>query len=355
MLLFNSLLCVKGYDNGRRFLLISLICYLWFFLLSPLLDKAVILVIFLFITSLPLLMTSSMRRIHDAGFATPLALVPVIVFILVVLGITYFTSSARWFLLLLAALVTALTTTIKHVKIKGNRDYIWGYAGPANMIASEQNHHSGKRVEPTILSKKEPSLTDIDLGATQLDVAKYRNVSHHNNQQSGFLSWVAANPHTGMILFIMILASLVGWRIYSSVSKKASVTQIAKTEQPQILHKIAMPDQFSVMMDQHDAVILSWQTDAQKGEQIYSALTAKADISCAYINFDASEKYPTMLAEVKNGGEYQVRFSPLDSADIVKAIAKRSRFKLCDFEFKLKGTQSRLMANKKYATLIRQP
>ncbi|MCW9017762.1 MAG: hypothetical protein OQJ89_12400, partial [Kangiellaceae bacterium] len=54
----------------------------------------------------------------------------------------------------------------------------------------------------------------------------------------------------------------------------------------------------------------------------------------------------------KNRGDYYADFSPVDTKALIEAIAKRDRFKLCGYEFSLKGTQAKLMVKKKYAEYL---
>ena len=106
-----SLICIEGHDNGRRFLVISAAFYVLLVAILPIYQKAGILVFLLFAISTPVLLTSSLRRIHDSGFMTPLAIMPVIVFWLNVFGLIYIDHSAKWILLLIGAITTPVSYT----------------------------------------------------------------------------------------------------------------------------------------------------------------------------------------------------------------------------------------------------
>ena len=163
MLLFQSLICLRGYDNGRRFLLISLVSYALLLLFSPVMSKAMVLTVLLLLVCTPILFASSMRRIHDAGFATPLAIIPVVTFWICTLGIALIDHVASYSLMILALLVTGAMTTISNARVRRNRDYYWGYDGPVNLAGSstqEVASYYQQRVEPTIMSDNQESSTN---------------------------------------------------------------------------------------------------------------------------------------------------------------------------------------------------
>ena len=130
MLLLKSLICLKGYDNGRRFLIISLISYILLLLLSSAMSKAPIILLLVLIVLTPIIATSSMRRIHDAGFATPLAAIPLVIFWLNLFGLIYIDHPARWALVILAFFASIIAGTISNVRVRRNKSYQMGYNGP---------------------------------------------------------------------------------------------------------------------------------------------------------------------------------------------------------------------------------
>jgi hypothetical protein len=99
--LIKSLICPKGYDTGRRFAVISLICYLVLAVSAPVLSTVSVLLILFFIIGSPVIALGSMRRVHDAGFATALAAIPLVTYWINLFGLTYLESNSKWSLLIL--------------------------------------------------------------------------------------------------------------------------------------------------------------------------------------------------------------------------------------------------------------
>ena len=389
MSLLKSLLCIRGFDNGRRFLLLSLACYGLFFLLSPVLGKAPILLVLLLLVVTPVLGASSMRRIHDAGFATPFAAGAVVIFWICSLGITYIEHIASYSLLVLALLVTLAMTTITNARVRRNRDYVLGYSGPLNQteesqLAQQRRYYD--RIEPTIASSNsganpkpaesngqgqagQPEQVANDYIESSLvsesgnNRENFHRASNTGTRQVGWETklgdWFAENLKVSLLgaaAVIIIVIAIVGVNTTDGpdeVTDPAKTQEIAK-EAKLRNHKIELPDNFFVMLDQYQALTIAWQGDLLSDGEIWLATTALGDAECTEIRFDNGDKYRTMRVEVKNQGDYYADFSPVDTLSIIEAIAQKSRFSLCGFDFSLKGTQSILMTNKAYYEYLTQ-
>jgi hypothetical protein len=371
MPLLKSLICLKGYDNGRRFLIISIVCYLLLVILTPLLSKAAILMVILILTTSPILASSSVRRIRDAGFAAPLAAIPLVVYWLNLFGITYIEHSSRWALLVLATITTIAMATISNARVRHNHSYQMGYDGPVNLNVEKNSVVNRDRIEPTIAGHKnsqgqaekshaaveEYILQEVQSSHSHLDESSNNGWEH----QLGL--WFKANQKISiMSLAVIVILTLL---VVSMPSfEEGSVEKIA-TEQPKIetaksrLNKIEMPDQFWLMLDQNDSLTIGWEgdfkTDAELAENgsYWSATTGKGDQDCVDLHFSLGKDIRTLLVTVKNGGDYYADFSPVDTEIIIKSIAEKDRFKLCGYEFTLKGTRSVLRKNKKYYEYLR--
>ncbi len=367
MPLLKSLLCFKGYDNGRRFLAISAVCYLLFLVTSGVLAKAPILIVILLIICSPIILLSAMRRVHDGGLATPLAGIPVATYWLCVLGITYVSHGSIWALMLLAAVVTLAFTTLSQPGKRRQNHYQWGYSGPVSFDVGVRNSLDNfQRIEPTIAGQQ--SEFDQQATAERMPVADdllseaiinertSNNQSTDSNWEDKLHKWVAQNRQfaTGLagVLLVVILV-IVLWPYESEAPiKKPEQAKQAATEPKERIGKIEMPDNFWIMLDQNDALTVAWQGDIKPDGQVWSALTGKGDPTCFEISFNRQNSFRVMQVEVKNGGDYYADFSPIDTEVLVESIAKLSRFKLCGYEFSLKGTQAKLMTKNRYRKII---
>ena len=166
--------------------------------------------------------------------------------------------------------------------------------------------------------------------------------------------WFSANKNLSIIISIVIsllvVISLI-WLIIDDDEPPQVVEQPAIVDVPkERLNKVEMPDNFWVMLDENDALTIAWQGDYKTDGELWSAISGKGDKDCLEIVFNSRNKFRSMKVSVKNQGDYYADFSPVDTQNIVKAIALRDKFKLCGYEFSLKGTQARLMNNKKYSS-----
>ena len=375
MPLLKSLLCFKGYDNGRRFLAISLVCYSLFLALSSVLVKAPVLLVILLIICSPIILASAMRRVHDGGLATPLAGIPVATYWLCVIGITYVSHGSIWILMVLAVIVTLAFTMLSQPGKRRQTQYQWGYSGPVSFEVEERNNLDNfQRIEPTIAgqhSEADPQysaermpITD-DLLSNAMVSERVQTNSHSpatsrtespSAWEDKLQLWVSKNNYLAagiVVALVLVILVTVFWP-YEEVQpvNQPGQTKQAVEEPKERIGKIEMPDNFWIMLDQNDALTVAWQGDIKPDGQVWSALTAKGDKSCFEIEFNRQNKFRVMQVEVKNGGDYYADFSPIDTEVLVESIAKLSRFKLCGYEFSLKGTQAKLMTNNRYRKII---
>ena len=374
-----SFFCWQGFDNGRRYLMISLSCYLVFLIFLPLLAKAPVLFVLLLLLTSPLLGLASMRRIHDAGFATPLAAVPLLVYWLCVSVISFSESGSSYTLLVLAFIATLATTTISNArKRQHQRGYVWGYSGPCleedDVNTSERRIYD--RIEPTIAGKQSESIESevtqayihdnlSPESATHSSSKSFNKTNEHprqpSHQSSVFSqwsqigwSWVEHNLRLAIALIsllVIIILLIVFWPTDGGDETKAIEPEnnVVQLPAPERLHKLSMPDKFWLMLDKNEALTIAWQGDQIPDGEVWSALTGIGDKACISLDFGSRETFRSMRVTVKNSGDYYADFSPVDTQAIVKAVALKSRFGLCGFEFSLKGTQAILMTHKKYA------
>ena len=334
-------------------------------------SQAPVILVLLLIIASPILATSSMRRIHDAGFATPFAAIPLVIFWINLFGLTYIEHPARWVLVIFAFFTTMITGTISNARVRRNKHYQKGYNGPIDLVVKEEIVLAKERIEPTIAGQKVTESYTEDLLSSksepldQSDQSYDRNTleeplaevhSEHWEQKLG--QWLTENKKVAVIAILSL--SIVTFLILSLLSNEEIEEQPVAIEEKesefvkQRLNKIEMPDQFWIMLDQNDALTIAWEgdfkTESQLGENnsYWSAATGKGDKDCVDLEFALGEKFRSLDVTVKNGGDYYADFSPVDSQMIIRSIADKDRFKLCGYEFTLKGTRSLLRKNDKY-------
>ncbi len=376
MPLLKSLICFKGYDNGRRFLVISAACYGLFLMLSGLLLKAPVLLVLLLLLCSPVLFASGMRRVHDAGFATPIAALPLLIFWLCVFGITLMTASSAWLLMILGVLVTIALTILRKPGHRRQKSYQWGYSGPIDFSTevAQTSSVGFERIEPTLAgARSEHSNSPVsEQSELRAEPDLFRNIPREEfvgasgesaqsdsegNWQAQLQAWIGGNLKlffsTMLGLSVLILA-LVFWPDSKGSDQVRQTEEQPKNalESRQRLNKVELPDNFWVMLDQYDALTIAWQGDEKADGELWSTETGKGDKGCVDIAFGNQLTFRSIRATIKNGGDYYVDFSPVDTAEIIQAIAKRSQFKLCGYSFSLKGTQAKLMVNRKYADYL---
>jgi len=369
--LLKSLLCLKGHDNGRRFLVVSLACYLLLVLLSSALSQAAILMILLFVVTTAVLAASAFRRIHDAGFATPLAAIPVVIYWINLFGIAYIQHGSRWALLVLAVLATLAMATVSNARVRRNYQYQMGYHGPVNLEVSKETAAPRNRIEPTIAGQKTPDIEEsisTNIHPTEHSPIDDIKPANENNEQNStdaswdqqLVIWFNQNRQLSIMvaaIFSVMVLTLIALSISKNETAPEANNNSVQTTQPKQkvrLNKIEMPDQFWVMLDENDSLTIGWEGDIQtksdlgENNSYWSAYTGKGDQTCVDLHFSLGADIKTLSVTVKNGGDYYADFSPTDTQTIVKSIADKDRFKLCGYEFILKGTRNLLRNNKKY-------
>lgn len=235
-----------------------------------------------------------------------------------------------------------------------------GYDGPVNLTGENHLTINRDRIEPTIAGHKNAEgqfdISTADIEEYIVQEVQSNDTSMGNPQQSSWEHqlglWFRANQKVSIIgLSVILISTLL---IISLSSFKDQPIKATVEEQPIIetvkarLNKVEMPDQFWVMLDENDALTIGWEGDFKADGSYWSATTGKGDADCVDLHFSLGEDIRTLLVTVKNGGDYYADFSPVDTKLIVESIANKDRFKLCGYEFTLKGTREILRNNKKY-------
>ncbi len=134
--------------------------------------------------------------------------------------------------------------------------------------------------------------------------------------------------------------------------------QLASIESVQTReHPLSMPDNYTLYLSEHKGITINWQADQVNDTLLWSQLTTQGDESCKQISFNKGEPIRTLSVQVEKGvgidSNYFANFSPLDSQELIQALAFRSNFKLCGYDFSLKGSQAVLGKNEQYSQWIK--
>lgn len=374
---FQAVFCLKGFDDRNRFFATSLFSILGFIFCSAILSSylAVSFVILLLLTLV--LTCSAKRRLHDAKLNKNWQLVPGGLLLLTGILSLLLENSSSYYLLILPLLSTALLLTYPSKKIKDNRNYILGYSGPVDLSEYKKKtvviKTHNQRIEPTLAANganeqlyaydtvTEQIITPndtFDNDGKQADIGELIRLKFLGNRkiQLGLITSVA-------LIFIGVLVNSV----INVIPTVLDNTNNAESNKPQVLtnnvttsilinkaHLLAMPDNFNLYLSEYQGVIIHWQADQVVNGELWSQLSLTGDKSCQIIKFNKGSSIRPLSVRVENGSEYFASFSPLDSAELIRALAFRGKFSLCGYSFSLKGSQAVLGKHNQYAPFLEQ-
>jgi len=372
-----AVFCIKGFDNRIRFFTTSTITLLGFVFFSAIFSSylAVSFVILLLLTAV--LSCSTKRRLHDAKLNKNWQIVPGALFLLTGGLSLLIESASSYYLLILPALSTALLLTYpsKYEVNGGKGKYILGYLGPIDLSSYQQDatvvQAHKQRIEPTLVTDGaseqlyiNETVTEQSIAANseadskQVDIGELIRLKFLSNGkfQLGVLASVV----------IVIIAVLIN-SIFSSTSQQQDSNATAEVTEKKLAaeissnnifankeHLLAMPDNFNLFLSEYQGVIIHWQADQVANGELWSQLTANGDKSCNNLQFNKGAPIRPLNVLVENGSDYFASFSPLDSRDLIRALAFRGKFSLCGYSFSLKGTQSVLGKHVEYAQFLEQ-
>ncbi|MCW8834248.1 MAG: hypothetical protein OQK09_04605 [Colwellia sp.] len=375
MQLLRSLFCLQGFDNRTRFFAIACAIYLIFIMLaSAFTGKLVISLLISLLFSAALGLTS-LRRLHDAKLNKNWLFAPSVSFALVALIIIFSEQHSSYYLLLIPALSSAVLLTYPSKQQATKQSYTLGYIGPVDMSEYQQATHQGKsakfRIEPSLAGESIMSLDEqqsAQQANTSYNVSDHQQTSQLNAQQADLGELIRLKLLSNkkaqiavIVLVVIVLASvLFSWLVTfinaSSVNDTESISEPPQKSISETIareHPLAMPDNFTLYLSQHQGVIIGWQADEVDTPQLWSQISAQGDESCHQISFNKGKPIRTLTVDIesKNGAntEYFASFSPLDSQALIQALAFRGKFSLCGYDFSLKGSQAQLGKNEHYA------
>lgn len=149
-MLYQSLICIQGYDNGQRHAAISGAVY-FLLLVLGLLSGGGSFIWLPGVLLAPVLLLSCRRRLGDGGLNPWLSLIALLPWLILLLTL----GSGQEGVYLIGALVLALALHTGLALLPGEsrgarsqRDYVQGYCGPVPLSAARKNKI--RRVEPTL-------------------------------------------------------------------------------------------------------------------------------------------------------------------------------------------------------------
>jgi hypothetical protein len=285
-------------------------------------------------------------------------------------------SSGSYYLLILPLLSSALLLTYPSKNSQVNSHYILGYYGPVDLSqyrhqpSSTQTHN--RRIEPTLVAGANKTANEtIVINEKTVQESNINDDFEHDTKQADLGELIRINLLSNRklqlttivfitVLFIAIFAS----SFVSPVNPQLS-EEIQQNNEQQVNtaaqtinmsanreHLLAMPDNFNLYLSAYQGIIIQWQADEIANGELWSQLKAEGDKSCQSIKFNKGTPLRPLAVIVENGNEYFASFSPLDSKELVQALAFRSKFSLCGYSFSLKGSQAVLGKNQQYAKFL---
>ncbi|MBU2871985.1 DUF805 domain-containing protein [Colwellia sp. E2M01] len=386
--------CFKGFDNRSRFLATTLFSLLSFIFFSAIFSSALAFNFIVLLLLTTVLVCSTKRRLHDAQLTKNWQLVPGGLFLLTGVMSLFIDNSSSYYLFILPLLSTALLLTYPSRNKKAKGAYILGYYGPVDLSsyidapANTQTHN--QRIEPTLATQKGNEQQQTSENIAELNTIAGFNANNNEEYPSdfsnGYANHINDTEHKqadigelirlkflsnrklqlGMLITVaLIFIAVLVNSLLNAFSQPDEVIKTPEVMQEQVLlqnsasslvanreHLLAMPDNFNLYLSQYQGIIIHWQADQVDDGERWSLASAKGDESCEKISFNKGDPIRPLAVIVENGSEYFASFSPLDSTEIVQALAFRGSFTLCGYNFSLKGTQAILGKNNQYAPFL---
>lgn len=367
MQLIKSLFCFKGLDNSERYFAISICCLAVFFLFNGVILSSLIAKLVLVVVITIVYFAAGIRRCRDAHKRSGTAWLTSIVTSLSFLLIILIPSTTSYVLLILPVMASlylfSLTSFAPQV-------YVMGYCGPVDLSALSEpvkveRKPLSNRIEPSLFGVTNEQDDELSFyssaAATEEAVQTVQQPAKQASNDLALLinNWLLANQKIAIIAaFIILIVSAVITSLpfinnATMADEATKVTEIqtqklvtSATQRQQLL---AMPDEFYLLLDEHEGLIVHWKADLIREGEIWTQASAQGDDSCEVIEFNNGDKVRTINVLVEDSGSYYANFSPLDTAFVVKSLAKRGNFGLCGYNFSLKGSQKALNSNPIYS------
>ena len=372
-----AVFCLEGFDDRSRFLASSMFALLGFIFCSVIFSGYLVVSFALLLILTTVLICSTKRRLHDAKLNKNWQLVPAGLFLLTGILSLIIESSSSFYLLILPALSSALLLTYPSKNKKHQDKYILGYYGPVDLSIYQQEAVGmtthNQRIEPTLVAtgiseqlyinenvaeqnSAQNYHSDDVTDSKQVDIGELIRLKFLSNRklQLGVIASVS-------LVFIAVFVN----SLFNSINQQQLSSNNTELTEPQDSskntasnsittknHLLEMPDNFNLYLSEYQGIIIHWQADQVPDGELWSQLSAKGDKSCQSIKFNKGSALRPLTVLVESGSEYFASFSPLDSQELVQALAFRGKFSLCGYSFSLKGSQAVLGKHNQYAPFL---
>mgnify|MGYP000679578755 CR=1 FL=1 len=295
---------------------------------------------------------------NDANLSNNWLILPCCLFLLIGLSIVFINNTIGCWLLLIPLLLSAVLLTYPS-NIK--RKYILGYDGPINLNEHNQSHQQSKRnnrIEPTLVSDEQfssvdtPAFSNVEMEQPNQEIqAQSQDIGEMIRLKLFNRKYLMIG--TSIIATLLVIAVILSMVSPSNTSEENTDSQSLTVTVAEVrLHPISFPDNFNIMLSEHNGVIINWEGDDNINTETWSLNSALGDKSCENIKFNNGDRTRTLGVNVESNNQYYASFSPLDTKDIIQGIAFRGTFTLCGYTFSLKGSQAILGKNMSYADMV---
>ncbi|WP_144212150.1 hypothetical protein [Shewanella donghaensis] len=222
-------------------------------------------------------------------------------------------------------------------------------ANDANNYSPESNESS------TEYQADEKRTYRVDQGALEsgsmTELLKSWLIWAQNNQKM----LIIAAKAVGVIFVVGIVIYLVSLLFNSTEDTEPVAVETAPIEQPLTSNETArvkLPDGFWLILQQ-DILVVRWMGDEGDAQPIWRLDTAKGDKSCAELIFNDGSKIRPVTVDLMADSGTEAKFSPLDNKKLINNVAMRGSFKLCGYNFSLKGSQATLSSEPAFERFIK--
>ena len=410
----NTLWCYQGRDNAYRFMAITLASFGILPLVSLIFPQSVLILCVTLLSSV-VMGLSTVRRLIDAAKPLYWVLIPLLPHVLfglscywfwplgVIIGIGLLGVACSTFI----SFFPAKDTQVKYVE-----GYFGAKAQPQAILGRARKRHEpqvfGQNVNDTAKSASQQPSIAVDSVPSEVNVSAFNDLEGHNkgiraeslisepfitandktNEPSLAKSWQAshrfdvdhdaldtgsvtelvkswlnrAKEHHVPLLWaakiagVLLISGLIVWGLVSLTGGESDTDENVTASQPQVEPQVdrisaKLPDGFWIVM-QNDIFILRWLGDTGEAQNIWRLDTAKGDKACSELVFNDGSQYRPITVDLLNDEATEARFSPLDNKSIINHIAMRGSFKLCGYDFSLKGSQATLMQHQVFADYL---